>query len=122
MKHCHDCGVAPGELHTPGCDTERCPTCGGQMISCGHRSTKNRMPWTGEWPGVAECRSFGWYAYEVKDDIYVTDYIRCEKYHPGAREDLNRLYEGEAVWSREQRRFVLRSSSAPSAAQEDGDG
>lgn len=35
---CHDCLAAFGELHVPGCDVERCPACGGQMISCGHVS------------------------------------------------------------------------------------
>jgi len=33
-KKCHDCGVQPGEPHKPGCDTERCPKCGCQLISC----------------------------------------------------------------------------------------
>jgi len=32
---CHDCNVAPRKHHHPGCDMERCPRCGGQLISCG---------------------------------------------------------------------------------------
>lgn len=31
---CHDCGVEEGELHEMGCDMERCPFCGRQLISC----------------------------------------------------------------------------------------
>lgn len=34
--HCHDCGAAPGQLHHARCDVERCPICGGQLITCGH--------------------------------------------------------------------------------------
>jgi hypothetical protein len=34
-KTCHDCGAHEGEIHQWGCDMERCPQCGGQLISCG---------------------------------------------------------------------------------------
>lgn len=32
---CHDCGAKEGQLHHLGCDMERCPKCGHQLISCG---------------------------------------------------------------------------------------
>lgn len=32
---CHDCKVTDGGVHHPGCGMERCPLCGGQLISCG---------------------------------------------------------------------------------------
>ena len=41
QQPCHDCGVAKGAYHIPGCDAEKCPTCRnmaghqGQLISCG---------------------------------------------------------------------------------------
>lgn len=31
---CGDCNAKFGEYHHYGCDTERCPVCGGQFISC----------------------------------------------------------------------------------------
>lgn len=31
---CHDCNALFGHLHHWGCDAERCPACGGQLISC----------------------------------------------------------------------------------------
>ena len=37
---CHDCLCEEGRLHERGCDMERCPFCGGQLISCGCCYTK----------------------------------------------------------------------------------
>lgn len=34
---CGDCGAYPGQYHVPGCDLERCPSCGGQLITCERR-------------------------------------------------------------------------------------
>jgi hypothetical protein len=34
---CRDCGVARGGWHHLGCDLQRCPACGQQMMSCGCR-------------------------------------------------------------------------------------
>jgi len=32
---CHDCNARSEGNHHPGCDMERCPRCGGQLIGCG---------------------------------------------------------------------------------------
>lgn len=44
-KPCHDCCVIKGEYHVPGCDVERCPACGGQVLGgceCEELNEKNR--------------------------------------------------------------------------------
>jgi hypothetical protein len=61
--------------------------------------------WTGLWPGVAECREFGWYAY-FGPEHGETGWVRCSPDDPRGREDLNRLNEPEARWDRERKRWV----------------
>jgi hypothetical protein len=34
METCPDCGCTQGQLHELFCTKERCPFCGGQLISC----------------------------------------------------------------------------------------
>lgn len=34
LDTCHDCGVKDNELHSFGCDSEYCPLCENQLISC----------------------------------------------------------------------------------------
>jgi hypothetical protein len=34
-RPCHDCCVSAGQLHVMGCDDEKCPACGMQLITCG---------------------------------------------------------------------------------------
>jgi len=53
---CHDCNCKEGELHMPGCDMERCPFCGGQLISCECRYTKLGFDydWDKEFSGLPE--------------------------------------------------------------------
>jgi hypothetical protein len=69
-----------------------------------------RLPWSGEWPGVAECREFGWYAKLIPGEGWVS----CDKNDTGAKEDLNRLVT-EAVWDRKQGRFILPKPEKKSA-------
>ena len=68
-EFCPDCGAGFGQLHSAGCDVEPCPYCGHQLLSCfcdglgiGGVPADDRIPWTGTWPGVMECREFGWFA------------------------------------------------------------
>jgi hypothetical protein len=104
---CHDCGVAVGQLHVRGCDVEQCPYCGRQSITCpceelgiGFVPDDDRMPWTGLWPGDAECLEFGWFCRRTE-----RGWQPCEPDAPGAGPDINRL-RTEGVWDRELKRFV----------------
>jgi hypothetical protein len=49
---CHDCGVKEVQLHLPGCDMERCPVCGGQLISCGCELNEHELEMKGRIPYI----------------------------------------------------------------------
>ena len=101
---CPDCNVEAGSAHAAGCDVERCRCCGGQAISCDCPAEAvaalPRLPWTGLWPGEAECIEFGWFASWDS----VRGWLKCLPTDPGAGPDLNRLY-AEAVWNPTLGRF-----------------
>jgi hypothetical protein len=122
---CPDCGVAPGQRHQEGCDVAHCVICGQQQLQCNprreHGLRKADWPpmqtWTGEWPGEAECREWGWYSRWTVVTEYSHDglpdsghSIPCEADHPHAHLDLNRIGHeaatGHIVWSRERERYV----------------
>jgi hypothetical protein len=88
---CPDCGVTPGQGHLEGCDVARCPECGWQRIGGRHVPTAGWGTWTGLWPGVIECREFG---YLMSGPL---------------PEDLNALSiaasRGEVVWDRQAQRW-----------------
>jgi len=88
---CPDCGTAPGDLHRPDCDVERCPRCLQQLATCDCRRSpprRHRIPWTGHWPGEAEYIEWGWVL-------------------AGGEPDIGRLVM-EATWDWKQKRFVRR--------------
>jgi hypothetical protein len=86
-RPCPDCGAAVGQAHAAGCDVERCSVCAGQRLLCACREHDRRAAaWSGEWPGLAECRARGWYARRGEGG-----WEPCAAEDEGAREDLNRL-------------------------------
>lgn len=113
-EFCPDCGVEAGRLHQKGCDVERCLICGHQFLSCGciHLPSDERDKWSGEWPGRDACREMGLWCYFADDRTGKSispgqpgRWTPCEKNHPDATEDLNRLHV-EMNWDRVLKRWV----------------
>jgi len=104
-KSCPSCQCAVGEAHSPGCDRERCASCGGQRISCGCSTETAGIPWAGEAHGKADCRRLGFYS-KPKSSNPRDGWVTCDKNDPEAREDLNRLFS-HCKWNKKTQRFEL---------------
>ncbi len=95
QDHCPDCRAGVGEVHADDCTVERCPYCGGQLLSCfcfGNDlefvPLDDRMPWDRATPGVRECVEFGWFARRNPDG---PGWVACSEDDPGAAPHFNRL-------------------------------
>ena len=64
-----------------------------------------RLAWEGEYPGCAACREFGLWWRMVPGK----GWVECERDHPDATEDLNRLHR-VARWDKALRAWVRRAS------------
>lgn len=110
---CPDCHVAIGELHERGCDWERCPRCGGQMLmrgGCGCEDSE-RMTFTGQSALHDAAEEYGFYCVwdpdGAGDPTKNYGWTRVEKDHPNAQLDLNRVYY-ECVWSPQLQKWVTK--------------
>ena len=98
LRPCHDCGAEVGELHSMNCDTERCPKCGGQLLSCGCFVIDEEGNF--DYDEFEKYERFRWegimyydaHIYAEEHNLYVywgPPWIYCDKDHPEAIHDLN---------------------------------
>ena len=106
-RNCPTCSVPPGEVHIEGCSVARCMFTGLQDIAChgdhgdgpADKSQCGHSVWSGEWPGVDDCRRLGFVFPEGDVDPHLG-------YPRGGKEDLNRLYGiGQHYWDRKTQRW-----------------
>ena len=93
-KLCPTCKVAIGELHKKSCDISRCKAHGLQLILCAMPGGCAPTKFIGDFNGTQEAIDRGWYVYLERGQ----GWIRCDKDHPDAWEDLNRVME-ELTWN-----------------------
>jgi hypothetical protein len=137
MRTCPDCGVDPGQRHKPGCDIERCPSCGQQAIGCdciyklcgfdvstleaAHPDIYVNGPtdemytrWETTWGSKAIAWSGEWpgvsecQEYGLYARMGDNGWEPCSPTDEGASEDLNSLYT-KCVWDAEAQKMVMRS-------------
>ena len=95
---CHDCGVQEGQLHEPGCDMERCPICGRQLITCDCKDkdlSKFRIPYLlvpvicrlcgQQWPEFFKVPNEEWEKYVVP---VLQDKVLCQECY----DELKKLF------------------------------
>lgn len=110
MSTCPDCAVPPGTIHQDGCDIARCRLTGQQRLQCDHvKEDDCGTVWTGEWPGVVECRELGWYVRLVPG----RGWMPCAPEDEEATEDLHRLAVTHR-WDFENQRMVPKRGTTES--------
>ena len=116
VVRCPDCSVLPGEEHALAvCDVAVCLATGHQRYGCpGNDGPPDfvvhdcgRDVWTGERTALAAARDLGlWAAYRKPESEGVSPWVPCSPDTPGALPSVNRVLT-EAVWSRQDHRWVL---------------
>jgi len=99
---CHDCGAKAGELHSLGCDMERCPICKGQLISCQQKHFEwaesgkvTRIPYIQPLVNCAACGQIFPEFFEVLDgewDKYVIPPLKKEVVCKGCYDSFKALF------------------------------
>jgi len=118
IPECPDCAAPIGHAHRPGCDVAICPHTGERQFHHAIDTTADAATgnptqphtcgedlWTGEYPGAAEAREFGWWCRAANpEDLPLIGWIPCPADHPDAVLDLHRV-AAHAIWDAAARRW-----------------